>query len=82
MLVRSGVLGLFGGLRYDPVRRVVSFVPDARALRRSLQYEFVVNGLVRAWDGAPLAAPLNVRFTPGDTVSVPAPPSIVSFKPK
>lgn len=69
--VRSGVIGIFGGLRYDPVRRTVTFVPDARAFRRTLQYEFVVNATVRAWDGAPLVSPVNVRFMPGDTVTVP-----------
>jgi hypothetical protein len=72
VLVRSGVLGVFGGVRYDPARRTVTFTPDARAFRRSLQYEFAITRAVRAWDGAALASPVTVRFMPGATVSGPA----------
>lgn len=74
VLVRSGVLGLFGGVRYDPVRRTATFTPDARAFRRSLQYEFAVLDAVRAWDGGRLTRAVSVRFVPGATVSVPATP--------
>lgn len=76
VVVRSGVLGVFGGVRYDPVRRAVRFVPDARAFRRALQYEFAVTAGVRAWDGGGLAAPLSVRFMPGATEPAPAPPAV------
>jgi len=75
-LVRSGVLGVFGGVRYDPVRRAVSFVPDARAFRRTLQYEFAVSPLVRAWDGGHLAAPVTVRFIPGAAETAPTSPPV------
>lgn len=75
-LVRSGVVGVFGGVRYDPVRRTVTFVPDARAFRRTLQYEFAVSPMVRAWDGGRLAAPVTIRFVPGATEAVPPAPTV------
>ncbi len=75
-VVRSGVVGVFGGVRYDPVRRSVSFLPDARAFRRALQYEFFVAPTVRAWDGARLAAPVTVRFVPGALETVPPAPTV------
>lgn len=70
--VRSGALGVFGGFRYDMVRRRVQFIPDTRALRPSLQYNLVVTADLRAWDGAALANPLTLRFAPGVVVSTPA----------
>lgn len=76
VLVRSGAVGVFGGVRYDPVRREVRFTPDPRAFRSALQYEFEVTRTVRAWDGGPLAVPITVRFVPAPMVpvsSVPAP---------
>ncbi len=70
--VRSGALGVFGGFRYDMVRRRVLFVPDMRALRPSLQYDLVVTASLRAWDGAALDNPLTLRFAPGAMVAAPS----------
>lgn len=67
VLVRSGPVGVFGGVRYDVVRRRVEFVPDARSFRRTLQYEFVATSALRAWDGAPLENPVTLRFVVGAT---------------
>ena len=75
MLVRSNVLGVFGGVRYDPARRAVTFTPDARSFRRPLQYEFAVTAAVRAWDGAALATPFVVRFTVGANETPPPQPA-------
>lgn len=71
--VTTGVLGVFGGVRYDPVRREVSFFPNAPELRPGLQYVFHVTDAVRGWDGASLPRAVEVRFVPGARASVPAP---------
>lgn len=73
--VTSGAIGVFGGLRYDVIRRRVEFIPDARAFRRTIQYEFAIRGDLRAWDGAPLANPAVIRFVAGDAVTPPARPT-------
>ncbi len=73
--VTSGAIGVFGGLRYDMVRRRVEFVPDARSFRRTIQYEFAINGVLRAWDGAALANPVTLRFSVGDAVPSPVRPT-------
>ncbi len=73
--VRSGALGVFGGFRYDMIRRRVLLIADARAFRPSLQYDLVVTADLRAWDGATLAAPLTLRFAPGAVAA--SPPRVV-----
>ncbi len=73
--VTSGAIGVFGGLRYDMVRRTVEFVPDARAFRRTIQYELAIRGGLRAWDGAALANPVEFRFVVGDAMAAPARPT-------
>lgn len=65
LLVRSGAVGVFTGLRYDVVRRRVDLVPDARSFRRTIAYDLVVTADVRAWDGASLERPLELRFLIG-----------------
>ena len=52
----AGVIG--GGPELD-------LVPDARSFRRTIAYELVVKGDVRAWDGAALENPTELRFVVG-----------------
>ncbi len=76
--LRSAAVGVFTGFRYDVVRRRVELMPDARALRPTLQYDLIVTGAVRAWDGAPLANPITFRVRPGavEPARAPAVPSL------
>lgn len=62
--VTSGPFSVYGGVRYDPVRREVRFTPNAPDLRLGLRYVFRVDTTLRAWDGAPLSAPVEVPFVP------------------
>lgn len=62
--ITSGPFSVYGGVRYDPVRREVRFVPNAPDLRPGLRYVFRVGEALRAWDGAPLLATVDVPFVP------------------
>lgn len=73
--MRSGAIGVFAGLRYDVVRRRVDLVPDSRSFRRTIAYELVVKGDVRAWDGAALENPTELRFVVGANASTPTWPT-------
>jgi hypothetical protein len=69
--VTSGPFSVFGGVRYDPARREVRFVPNTPDLRAGLRYIFRVTEGLRAWDGAPLAATVEVPFVPEGRVDPP-----------
>lgn len=68
--LRSGALGVFGGVRYDMVRRAVVFTPNPAELRPGLEYVMVGTAAIRGWDGAAQAAELRVRFRAGPRVPV------------
>jgi hypothetical protein len=63
--VTSGPFSVYGGVRYDPVRREVQFTPNAPDLRMGLRYVFRVSTGLRAWDGAALSNAVEVPFVPG-----------------
>ncbi len=62
--ITSGPFSVYGGVRYDPARREVRFVPNAPDLRMGLRYIFRVSEALRAWDGAPLSTPVELPFVP------------------
>lgn len=76
--ITSGPYSVYGGVRFDPARHEVRFVPNAADLRLGLRYVFRVSPGLRAWDGAPLADPVEVPFVPvrGEVPPAPAPPSL------
>ncbi|MFO0630601.1 MAG: hypothetical protein U0325_33925 [Polyangiales bacterium] len=78
MRITSGPYAVYGGVRFDPARREVRFVPNAPDLRVGLRYVFRVTTGLRAWDGAALATPLEVPFVPEGRYEPPrtAPPSL------
>lgn len=69
--VSTGGLQAFGGLRYDMLRRELSFYPNANDLSPTLEYVFTVDVGLRGWDGSELAAPVAVRFRPTTREPVP-----------
>jgi hypothetical protein len=70
--ITSGPYSVYGGVRFDPARREVRFVPNASDLRLGLRYVFRVSEGLRAWDGAPLATPVEVPFVPEGRYTPPA----------
>jgi hypothetical protein len=73
--VTTGGLQAFGGLRYDMLRRELSFYPNPNDLRPGLEYVLTVDDGIRGWDGSALPAPVEVRFRP--TVREPVPRDVV-----
>lgn len=73
--ITSGPFSVYGGVRYDPVRREVRFTPNAGELRAGLRYVFRVSASLAAWDGATLAAPIAVPFVPEGRENPPARPT-------
>jgi hypothetical protein len=70
--VSTGGLQAFGGVRYDMLRRELSFYPNPNDLVPALEYAFTVDVGLRGWDGSTLAAPVVVRFRPTVREAVPA----------
>lgn len=75
----SGPFSVYGGVRYDPVRREVRFSPNAPDLRAGLQYVLRVSTALRGWDGTALASPLEVPFVPAGSER-PSPPPAPSLR--
>lgn len=69
--VTTGPLGVFGGVRYDPVRREVAFFPNPGELRPGLQYVFHVTTALRGWDGAAPERAVELRFVPTARAAIP-----------
>lgn len=77
--LRTGALGVFCGVTYDPVARVVVVQPNPAEMRPGLQYVLRVEPGLLGWDGSALAAPFTVRFVAGPRVSPPSPEPVPSL---
>jgi hypothetical protein len=69
--VTTGAISIFGGVRYDPVRREVWYQPNVGELRQGLEHVLTVRAMVTSWDGVALGRDHEVHFIPqgrvGDT---------------
>jgi len=77
--LRSGGLGVYLGVVYDPVTQTVTLRPNANEVRPGLQYVLTVDPGLEGWDGSRLAAPFTLRLLAGPRQSppaAPAPPSL------
>lgn len=77
--LRTGALGVFCGITYDPVARVVVVQPNPAEMRPGLQYVLRVEPGLLGWDGSALAAPFTLRFVAGPRVSPPPPEPVPSL---
>ncbi len=73
MALRTGGLGVYGGVEYDPVRRTVTLRPNSNEVRPGLQYVLTVTDGVRGWDGSALAGPFAMTLRAGPRQSPPGP---------